>query len=335
MRFLTLIFAYLTTALNFSISTWIIQNSGCGTKMNSSTFPYQYYSDIVIETGVIVMENGTTRCDTSDAFLAEYVTSTRPRGIKLIWRDGMGASNLHNVIFNSPWATYRANYLNSINATMIACGLLDDNLSGIIIDEEPTDFANTGYVTVEEANTYSQFVVDLRAAIGPRRTLSVVMGVFGVTLGSYPGMVRLWVNSSVINSPVIDYLDLMSYHWITAGTILPWIKDVGLFLSNWDVDPSKIHLGIPYYNNNGTIITGIHNQPLNCNLLEECPNISPSSYTCDNINIVSKQQNYMIGQLARNAGLKGLFLWAANYDTLLYNNTMARWAYAGLTGTPI
>lgn len=331
MRFLTLIFAYLTTALNFSISTWIIQNSGCGTKMNSSTFPYQFYSDIVIETGVIVMENGTTRCDTSDAFLAEYVAATRPRGIKLIWRDGMGASNLHNVIFNSSWATYRANYLNSINATMIACGLLDDNLSGFEIDYEPVDALDSGYVTPTAAVAYGNFLRDLRTAIGSRRSLSFDMCVPGFTMGSYPLCVP-WVDVATINSPVIDYVNSMSYHWYSAGTILPWRKDM-LAYTTWQINTKKIRIGIPYYNLNGTIITGIYNEPLNCNLLEDCPNISPTDYTCDNITIVSKWQNYLIGQLANNYG--GLFLWAGNYDTLLYNNTMARWAYAGLTGTPI
>ncbi len=135
MRFLTLIFAYLTTALN-SIG-WFIQNSGCGNHMNITNIEWQYYTHILLETGVIVLENGTTRCDTNDTVLRDFVNATRSRGKKFIWRDGMTASNLKNVIFNSSWSTYRTNYLNSINDTMIACGLLDDALSGLEIDYEP------------------------------------------------------------------------------------------------------------------------------------------------------------------------------------------------------
>ena len=332
MRFLTLIFAYLTTALN-SIG-WFIQNSGCGNKINITNIEWQYYTHILLETGVIVLENGTTRCDTNDTVLRDFVNATRSRGKKFIWRDGMTASNLKNVIFNSSWSTYRTNYLNSINSTMIECGLLDDNLSGLEIDYEPLGATELdGYMSVTDTITYGIFMTDLRNAIGPRRSLGFDMGVPGFTIGSFPTMIRPWVPSEVINSPIIDYVNAMSYHWHPAGSILPWVKDVKVFTVNWGIDPSKINLGIPYYNINGTILTGIYNQPLNCNLLESCPNISPLSSTCNGITIVSKQQNYRIGQLAADLG--GIMGWSMNYNSITNNNSMIRWSYAGMTGTSV
>lgn len=331
MRFLTLIFAYLTTALN-SIG-WFIQNSGCGNKINITNIEWQYYTHILLETGVIVLENGTTRCDTNDTVLRDFVNATRSRGKKFIWRDGMTASNLKNVIFNSSWSTYRTNYLNSINSTMIECGLLDDNLSGLEIDYEPLGATELdGYMSVTDTITYGIFMTDLRNAIGPRRSLGFDMGVPGFSYGSFPTMIRSWIPSEVINSPIIDYVNAMSYHWHPAGSILPWIKDIGVYLS-WGISPLKINLGIPYYNINGTIFTGIYNQPLNCNLLDDCPNISPLSSTCNGITIVSKQQNYRIGQLAGDLG--GIMGWAMNYNSITHNNSMIKWAYAGMMGSNV
>lgn len=229
-----------------------------------------------------------------------------------MWQDGMPVNNLRNVILNDSWSEYKSNYLKSISIAVNEC-----NVDGIEFDYEPT----IGYVTEEEGIRYANFLFAMKTNLHPSKQIGANMGVWGLSQGSYPSMVRPWINANL--SASIDYINMMSYHWPLGGDILPWIKDVVMYIEVWGFNPSKINIGIPYFNLNGT-----YNEPLWCNLSDECPNMNSCLNICNGIIVVSKEQNYQL--YIKTRGFRGAFPWAANYDSLTSGNTLVEWVYKGM-----
>ena len=61
-----------------------------------------------------------------------------------------------------------------------------------------------------------------------------------------------------------------------------------------------------------------------------CPNIDRESNVCNNIPFVGKELNTKIGRLIKEHGFGGAFPWAANYDSIRYNNSLITWLKYGL-----
>ena len=40
--------------------------------------------------------------------------------------------------------------------------------------------------------------------------------------------------------------------------------------------------------------------------------------------------NYELGKFIKNNGFRGAFPWAANYDSVEYNNSLVVWLFAGM-----
>src|SRR5947208_8590335 len=66
---------------------WFITNNECNESMTPDTFPFQYYTHIVVESTPIVSGNGTASCNTSDLFLKRFVELGKINEKKIIWRD--------------------------------------------------------------------------------------------------------------------------------------------------------------------------------------------------------------------------------------------------------
>jgi len=93
----------------------------------------------------------------------------------------------------------------------------------------------------------------------------------------------------------------------------------------WGLPKEKINLGLAYFFHNGT-----QQELLWSDLSRLCPNIDPEAIYCAGIRIISKKDNFLIGQLIKAKGYRGAFPWAANYDSQKFNNTLATWLYKGL-----
>ena len=52
--------------------------------------------------------------------------------------------------------------------------------------------------------------------------------------------------------------------------------------------------------------------------------------TCNGTVFVGKQMNYELGKFIKNNGFRGAFPWAANYDSVEYNNSLVVWLFAGM-----
>lgn len=320
---------FIAVVNGYDMIGWFVNGNGCG--MTPDTFPFELYTHVLVGQ-VNVFENGTAWCNTDDLVLKRFVELSATNNIKIMVREGIPATVMFNLTNDNTMDSYRANYLASVGSALNACGVNGGIEFDYEFDTNPTPFGATGYVTDEESTKYTQFMSEVRTALGPGKQVGCDMGVFGFDRISYPLMLKPWVNVSMVNSGKIDYVNLMSYHsndntlpWFhTDQTIFPWQSDVFHVTSLWGFNANRINLGIPNYYYNKT-----HNQPLWCELSSQCPNINPVSSNCQGIRIVSKKQNYNIGKYIKEKGLRGAMPWAANYDSLLHNNTMAKWVRAG------
>jgi hypothetical protein len=302
----------------FDTIGWFVEGCDCN-EMTADSFPFQYYSHGVLG-NPIVFENGTAICNTSDTLLQQFIKNSKKYGKRVIWHDGLTVNNIWHLLLNESWSNYKLNYLNSIGNAVSECGV-----DGIEIDYECPDtiLGHMGIVSDYEATKYTEFLMNIKKAIGTNKQVGCDMGIWGVSRGSYPFMFNPWINVSMTNNGAIDYINIMSYH--SFGNIFSWEKDGFVLTKIWKLNSNKINLGIPYFFYNKTF-----NEPLWCQLSEYCPNIDPNNTTCSGIHIVSKELNFQIGQYVKNNNFRGVFPWAANYDSLKFNNSMIKWVYNGL-----
>ena len=66
------------------------------------------------------------------------------------------------------------------------------------------------------------------------------------------------------------------------------------------------------------------------NLSPKCPNINPLQNTCNGTVFVGKDMNYRIGKFIKDNGFQGAFPWAANYDSIEYNNSLVQFLVKGM-----
>ena len=77
----------------------------------------------------------------------------------------------------------------------------------------------------------------------------------------------------------------------------------------------------------------IYNEPTWQGLSPLCPNIDPEENICEDIVFVGKKMNYKLGKWIQQEGFGGAFPWAANYDSIQFNNSLVEWLAAGLQDT--
>lgn len=313
---------FTTIVWGFDTIGWYLTNNQCNEAMTPDTFPFNYYTHIVVESTPIVAEDGSASCNQTDPFLKRMVELGKIYGKKIIWRDGLPTNNFKNVFMNKSWIQYRAKYLATIDDAMTMC-----RVDGIEFDYEPID----GTVTKYEATQYTEFLASIKSMVGPIRTVGIDMGIWGITRGSFPLMIEPWIDVEMLKENAFDYVNIMSYHSNdnlfnhTDDTILPWIKDTYILTQLWNMPADKINLGIPYYSFNKT-----YNEVSWCQISNLCPNIDLNATECTGIRIVSKKMNFEIGQYIKSINYRGAFLWPANYDSIYHNNTMVEWLHQGL-----
>jgi hypothetical protein len=316
MNVITKLFLFVTVH-SYDVIGWFVKDAD--TRMNYTNVPYKYYTDIVTSCPVI-LDNGTAVCNKSDTYLKNFVSEAHKNNVSFVWRDGMTAQNLRNVIFNSSWLQYRNNYINSINKAMQDCD----------IDGLETDFEfEIGFCTHNQAVVYTEFLRSIKLKLPPNKTVGACMGVYGMSEGSFPLMTTPWLDPDMVNNGAIDYINMMSYHWPNSGDITPWDYDIYYYVEKWGFNPAMLNLGVPYFNLNGSLSRG-GNEPLWRDLSDKCPNMDPTLSFCDGITVVNKEQNYQIGYSAKCSGFRGVFPWAANFDSLQHDNLLVSWLYAGL-----
>ena len=272
----------------------------------------------------ITVENGTAYCNKTDYAFQRILKKAHRHSVKVQWAPGI--QDIHDFLWNPQKSYLRTNYMKSIGNAVRECGV-----DGIEIDYEFQDskYMNWGVVTPKESTHYSLFLADLKKNIGPHKVVSADVSIWGFAEGNYLLGILPWINATILNSGGFDFINTMSYHWNRNGNIWSWEKD-GWFIDQWGIDRERVNIGIPYFSKNwskGKLV----GEPIWKTLALLCPNIAPEKNICNNITFVGKEMNKKLGSWVRKKGFGGVFPWAANYDTLQFNNSLISWLMAGLT----
>lgn len=306
---------------------WYVQGSACSEIMPDN-FPYQYYSHILVGS-LKVFDNGTAYCDVSDLILKRFTELAPLYNSRVLMREGIVNTIMFQIVArNASWDSYRANYLASVRSAVVAC-----NGNGLEYDFEFDTVNTNGIVSVDQMNSYTEFLADVKVALGNDMNLGCNIGTKCLSRPCYPLLQRPWVNSSMVNNNVIDYVNIMSYH--ASSNVIPWLpldtsidqwkNDKYLMVDIYGFNPSQINLGIGFYSYNLT-----YNEPNFCQISSFCPNIYPQLSYCHGQRFVSKAMNYNIGKYIKDTGFGGFMVFSANFDSLSDNNTLVAWTYAGM-----
>ena len=144
-----------------------------GDKTGIDNIPFDIYTHIV--TGFpIVYDNGTVACNKSDTVVQTIVNRSKEHGSIVQWR--YGGPPVQDILWNSSNLYKKNNYLNSIGNALTEC-----NIDGIEVDFEWGDTKlSWGLVPYKDATIYTNFLKDLKTAVGPDRIVSADVGVWGL-----------------------------------------------------------------------------------------------------------------------------------------------------------
>ena len=300
----------------FNIISWWVGQHNLNNNFNWNVYTHLRYGY------PISYPNGTVFCNKTDTQFQKSLDFLHKKNIKVLW--GPGNLDMHNLLWNASMGYLRDNYINSIGHAVREC-----NVDGIEVDYEFHDGkVLLGIVTPKESTHYSQFLADIKKSLGKNKLVLADVSIWGIApgnwiLGFYP-----WINATMLNRGDFDFINTMSYHWNKEGNIWAWEKD-RWFIDLWGIDRKRVHIGIPYFSENRTKKFRIYNEPTWNNLSPSCPNISPAINICKNISFVGKEMNYKLGKWAKQNGFGGVFPWAANYDSIQYNNSLIYWLFLG------
>ncbi|MDC0230369.1 glycoside hydrolase family 18 protein [Aureispira] len=293
----------------FRFSSWYVG------RYNQKIYPVDWNIYTHVHYGTpSVDENGFAICD-------PYISRIpKENGGKILW--GIGALDIKSVLWKDN-RKLRHNYLKSIRKAMNDC-----DIDGIEVDYEFSDRIEfSGIVYHNDSTTYSQFLADLKKAVGPNKTVAADVSIWGIGSGEWLLGFFPWINVTMLNNGDFDYINTMSYHWSKYGNLWAWKKDA-FFIDLWGIDRSRVNIGIPYYSTEFWLQKS--EEPSWNGLSEKCPNIAYNQNTCNGIVFVGKKMNYELGKWIKNEGFGGVFPWALNYDSNKYNNSLIKWLYKGV-----
>lgn len=297
------------------------------------------YTIIRPQFGPAVAANGSCTCSLSKSQTG-FVGMVHRRGLKVQASPNFNVTRgLPREVGGAGDGSYRAEYLRTIGAAVAEC-----DFDGLEFDYEPlNDCKPTDpracVMTPAHATAFTVLMADIKVAMGGNKLMSEDVGVWGLSQGSYPLLTEPWVNVSMLNAGAIDFINTMSYHHPRDGGIEPWKQDAA-WLDRHGIDRGRVNIGLPYYSFNFTDNAAapvdpaqkVVNEPTWATLSKLCPDAGPGQHICDTIAYCGKSQNEQIGQLVREQGWRGVFPWAANYDSLGDNNSLAAWLGKGLRG---
>ena len=225
---LILFFNMLVFVSTFRIASWYVPQNKYVIPTNFP--PQQINWDIYthIHSGdPFVFPNGTPICDKEDKVTPLVIREAHKHDTLVLW--GGGIKNIHEILADPQKKYIQQNYLNSIADAAKEC-----NIDGIEIDYEwqDTKWGKLGIVTPQQSLQYTQFLADIKKALGPHKVVSADVSIWGIGRGNYILGFLPWINVKMLNDGAFDFINTMSYHWNQAGSILAWKKDA-LFIDLW------------------------------------------------------------------------------------------------------
>ena len=315
-----LLLLFFVNCLGLNMSSWWVGSFNNPTfqleQLNWEAYTHIHYG------GPLFSKDGAVRCNKTDYNLKRLVDLAHIKNVKIMW--GGGGMPLDAFLWDHTKKYMRENYLRTIKKAMNEC-----NIDGISVDYEFSTIAKEqiGIVTPEQSTHYTHWLKDLKRAVGKNKLVSADISIEGIGKGNWIFGVLPWINATMLNRGDFDYINTMSYHWSSCGSILAWEKDM-FFIDLWGIDRKRVNLGLPYFSTKFWQNSGA--EPTWQSLSHHCPNVDPLQNTCNGTVFVGKQMNYELGKFIKNNGFRGVFPWAANYDSVEYNNSLVVWLLAGM-----
>lgn len=225
--------------------------------------------------GPSLAPDGTVQCTGyTDGIGATLRNRTLAAGGKMIWIMTDETSKL----LCSNCTHVRQRFVATARVAMKRCGA-----DGIEFDYE-------GPGSSDAADVYTDFLVSLKAAIGPDLVVSADIAVWT----DFP-----WVNPKHPGYATLDYLNIMTYYWSATGSINKY-EEATAKLRNWGFPLASLNLGLPFYTSKQNSWGG---------LSASCPNVATGVDSCGGALFVGKDMCTKIGEHVQREGYGGVFPW--------------------------
>ena len=294
--------------------------------------------------GVLVGPDGTvTGCDPMGGAFAEMLRVTQRHNTTVTLAAITGPCSWKDT--NATTMRFCQTFLKTLGPAVRSCG---PNIAGMEFDREGDHerilniaTGQAGIVSRAEATWFTRLMDSMQKSMGEEYTVSEDIGMWGfgsVTShgDAYPfNLLTPWVDAEIIKANPNLFVNTMSYHWRQDCSIKPWQRDATVVNEFWGIPKSQVNLGIGFYSYNHTGIPGekpwvYHGEPTWSRLSKLCPDIPEDVCECQGIPFTSKRECFLIGQLVKQEGFRGVFPWAANYDTMDPANSLIRYVGLGL-----
>ena len=305
-------------------------------------FPWHVYTHVrVFHTDTIhLSRSGHARCGPQHPTqYRRFLAHARKQGVKVLGGspNGFAVRAVFDALFDlgnrTFWDGYRAAVLATLGDAVRECGL-----DGLEFDYEWADdsLGKYGLIDPEKATAFTRLMAEIKTALGPNRTVSCDVDVWGYHHAYYA--FQLWPNAdaAMVNAGALDWVNTMSYHWTRDGDLGPWEKDAFVMHGVWGFDKERVNIGVPWYATKGDPAKN-QGGPSWRLLSRGCPNVAPDVNTCGDYVFIGKRMNERLGRFIGENGWGGVFPWAGTYDDIATaenatarNNSLTPWLAAGL-----
>lgn len=220
--------------------------------------------------------------------------------------------------------TFCHHYLETIGPTVRSCG---SQIQGLSFDYEGHPLEKTAYTAWLDA---------LQRAMGDPYTVGACVGAFGVDGlnhgSSYPLGVLSWVDADMFKANPNLFVNIMGYHAPMNCSLWPWQKDAFVATEVWGLPRAQVNLGLGYFtkvlkDHDPRRVVSEHTWAY---YADKCPQVAYDVCVCEGVPFVSKKMNEEIGLFVKMNGFRGVFPWAADYDSFQHNNTLATYIGMGI-----
>lgn len=262
-----------------------------------------------------VSQNGTVNCG-DNYLMNEAIKRSKYNNTNIIVYSEV---DIEKCAFNDINSDYCNNYFNSLHSGIRECGPL---ISGIEFDYEWKSHINIiGYINETYIIKFSEFLDKTQKLIGDNYTVSCDVSVYFLPY-------TRWVDSYIFNSNPNLFVNSMSYYYPRDCSIDSWKKDAWVIHNEWGINKKQINIGTNIFT-----MYKPHNSKNNKflfwqQIVDMCPYNTDDKCICENIPYASPDMHYQIGKFVKENGYRGVFPWAASYDSV--QKPLVQYIYNGL-----
>ena len=310
MLFYLLFFCLINVGQSLDVVGWFVGND----LKEFNNMDWDNYT--IMRLGSLNLLPNGTQIVTNDSLFINALTIARGNKITI---NIAGSTPVNKCIIGPIDIDYCNQYIRSLPIALEPYGKL---ISGIEFDFEWSNLiSKLGHIKQEYVDNFSILMDRMQKAVGGNFTVSCDVSVYFLPY-------TRWVNGTVFHNNPNLFVNTMSYHWPKDCSIFPWKLDVLAINNEWGVPKGQINIGIGYFSMNRTVQGKLVGEPLWKTLEKICPDNTYNDCKCDDIYYTSPKMNYEIGKFVRDEGYRGLFPWAANYDS--QNMSLVSYAVKGL-----